>query len=64
MESVIQIYIDRLAQANHNCILLEARVKELEGEVERLKKYEPKEEKEDVGEDPLEKEEVVDVQDK
>lgn len=53
MERVIQIYVDKLAQANHNCVLLEARVRELEARVTELE-----ESKSD------DKEEVKDVQDK
>lgn len=64
MESVIQIYVDKLAQANHNCVLLEARVRELESRIEELEKLKVN----DVGElkeiEEVKKEDIDNVQDK
>lgn len=44
MDNLIKIYIDMLAQANHDIALLKAENEELKIEIEKIKKEKDKEE--------------------
>lgn len=47
MDNLIKIYIDMLAQANHDIALLKAENKELKIEIEKIKKEKDKEKNEE-----------------
>lgn len=47
MDNLIKVYIDMLAQANHDIALLKAKNEELKIEIEKIKKEKDKEENEE-----------------
>lgn len=50
MEDVMQIYIDRLAQSNHNCIMLEAENRNLKEKIKKLEELDNLDNKEEIKE--------------